>query len=305
MSLKSMERDLIGYGNQPPDIVWPNGARVAIAIAINFEEGAELQVGDGDKQSERIGEVLSVVENAKRDLGQEQIFGYGMRVGLWRFLRSLETTSIPATFLFCGRAMQRAPENAKAVVDAGHEAACHGWRWRPHSDYNDINAEKTDLLQCMTTMREICGTDPTGFFCRGSESPWTRSLLSDLGFSYTSNAFDDDLPYYDANGLVVLPYNLDCNDMKFFHPNGFTHADDMIKYVKDAVEQLLIEATQGRSSTLTIGYHLRISGRPARFKAFTEITEFLSQLGDQVWLAKRINIANHFKENIPYVNTNV
>ncbi|MDB4222550.1 hypothetical protein N9850_02170 [Granulosicoccus sp.] len=154
----------------------------------------------------------------------------------------------------------------------------------------------------MTTMRDICGAEPAGFFCRGSESQWTRSLLSELGFSYTSNAFDDDLPYYDSNGLIVLPYNLDCNDMKFFHPNGFIHAGDMIDYVKDAVEQLLIEARHGKSSTLSIGYHLRISGRPARFKAFSQITEFLSELSDQVWLAKRVDIANHFKEIIPYAN---
>lgn len=292
-------RNLIGYGNHPPDIIWPNGSRVAVSLVINFEEGSELQIGDGDDMSESIGEVISVVENSKRDFGQEQIFAYGMRVGLWRFLRSLEDSGAPATFYFCGKAIQRAPANARAVVDAGHEAACHGWRWRPHSDYHSSNAEKNDLLNCVSTMRELFGSGPEGFFCRGSESEWTRSLLSDLGFSYTSNAFDDDLPYYDSSGLLVLPYNLDCNDMKFFHPNGFVRAGDMIDYVKDAVQQLLIEAKHGKSSTLSIGYHLRISGRPARFKAFSAITEYLTGLSDRVWLAKRIDIANHFKQQSP------
>lgn len=295
----STTRDLVGYGNQPPDIVWPNGARVAVSVVINFEEGAELQVGDGDTVSERIGEVTSVVEAAKRDQGQEQLFAYGMRVGLWRFLNTLKENNLPATFYMCGQAMQRAPQNAAAIIDAGHEAACHGWRWRPHSDYNNREDEKNELKQCISTMHQIAGCRPTGFFCRGSESPWTRSILADLGFTYTSNAFDDDLPYYDSTGLVVLPYNLDTNDMKFYHPNGFVLAQHMIDYVKEAIHQLLIEAEHGRSSTLSIGYHLRITGRPARFRAFSEITNFLQSLGDQVWLARRTDITAHFKQRYP------
>lgn len=296
MSIDSVGRDLVGYGNTPPRIIWPNGARVAISLVVNFEEGSESQVGDGDSQSERVGEVLSVVEQSKRDYGQEQIFAYGMRAGLWRFLDCLDSNTLPATFYFCGKAVQRAPENAKAVVAAGHEAACHGWRWRPHSDYNNRDDEKHDLIKCINTMDDIMGCKPTGFFCRGSESRWTRSLLEELGFTHTSNAFDDDLPYYDTNGFIVLPYNLDTNDMKFFHPNGFATAQELIDYVKDAVTQLLVEAKRGKSSTLSIGYHLRISGRPARFRAFSEIVSFLDSLGDQVWVAQRADIAASFKD---------
>lgn len=305
MSIDSDARDLVGYGNNPPDIIWPNGARVAISLVVNFEEGSESQVGDGDETSERVGEVLSVVEPSKRDYGQEQIFAYGMRVGLWRFLDCLNNSKLPATFYFCGKAIQRAPDNALAVVAAGHEAACHGWRWRPHSDYNSRAEEEQDLVNCINTMNDITGCKPTGFFCRGSESPWTRSLLEDLGFSYTSNAFDDDLPYYDPNGFVVLPYNLDTNDMKFFHPNGFSTAQELIDYVKDAVMQLLVEAEQGKSSTLSIGYHLRITGRPARFRAFSEVVSFLEGLGDQIWVAQRADIASSFKDQLPFEKKSV
>ncbi len=289
------ERDLVGYGAQPPDIVWPNGARVAISVVVNFEEGAELQVGDGDAVSERVGEVLSVVPEGVRDQGQEQIFAYGMRRGFWRFLNALERTKTPATFFMCGRAVERVPTLARAVAAKGHEAACHGWRWRTHADYPGRAAEKADLLQATKAIETHTGQTPVGFFCRGSESEWTRELLAELGYAYTSNTFDDDLPYADASGLMVLPYNLDTNDMKFFHPNGFARPDEMVEYVRGAVDQLLSEADQGASSTLSIGFHLRITGRPARFRAVTQILDHLAQLDGQVWRAKRIDIVRHFQ----------
>jgi len=256
-------------------------------------------VGDGDPRSERVGEVLSVVEPGTRDIGQEQIFAYGTRVGVWRFLEAQRQQQVPATFLFCGQAVKRTPKIAKTIVNAGHEAACHGWRWRPHSDYTDAATERADLTRCIETLENATGQRPVGFFCRGSESQWTRALLSELGFSYTSNAFDDDLPYRDNSGLTVLPYNLDCNDMKFFHPNGFVRAQDMLDYTRDAIEQLLIESANGRSSTLSVGYHLRICGRPARFKAFTKLLTYLNSLGNQIWIARRVDIANAFNARAP------
>jgi len=293
------ERDLIGYGAAPPKIVWPNGARVAVSVVINFEEGAEQQVGDGDPVSERVGEVLSVVPNGKRDQGQEQIFSYGSRIGLWRVLNALRETQTPATFYLCGRAVARAPSLAKAIVEAGHEPACHGWVWRPHADYPDERAERTDLTRATDAIESATGQRPRGFFCRGSESAWTRTLLADAGYAYTSNAFDDDLPYWDGSGLLVLPYNLDTNDMKFFHPNGFVHAREMVSYVKDAVGQLLSEAEQGKSATLSIGFHLRIIGRPARFRAVTDILEFLASLEGRIWRAQRLEIVRHFAAHHP------
>jgi peptidoglycan/xylan/chitin deacetylase (PgdA/CDA1 family) len=288
------ERDLIGYAGSPPQIIWPNGARVAVSVVVNFEEGAEHQVGDGDATSERVGEVISVVPDGRRDQGQEQIFAYGSRVGLWRFLDALETTQTPTTFYMCGRAVARSPQLARAIADAGHEAACHGWIWRPHADYTDMETERADLRRATDAIETATGQRPTGFFCRGSESDWTRQLLIEEGYSYTSNAFDDDMPYHDGSGLIVLPYNLDTNDMKFFHPNGFTRAVEMVDYVRDAVEQLLQEAQRGTSSTLSIGFHLRITGRPARFRAVTQILEYLALLEGQIWLARRIDIARHF-----------
>ncbi|MGV6848061.1 MAG: polysaccharide deacetylase family protein [Marinibacterium sp.] len=289
------DRDLVGYGANPPDIVWPNGARVAVSVVVNFEEGAEQQVGDGDATSERVGEILSVVPDGMRDQGQEQIFAYGLRRGFWRFMNALDRTATPATFFMCGRAVERAPELARVVTGKGHEAACHGWQWRPHAEYGDRDAERVDLMRASDAISRHTGQMPLGFFCRGSESPWTRDLLAGMGYAYTSNAFDDDLPYADASGLIVLPYNLDTNDMKFFHPNGFVRPAEMVDYVKGALDQLLEEAAQGASSTLSIGFHLRITGRPARFRAADEIFRLLAQHDGRIWRARRIDIVRHFK----------
>lgn len=288
------ERDLVGYGGTPPAIVWPNGARVAVSVAVNFEEGAEQQVGDGDPVSERVGEVLSVVPQGKADQGQEQVFAYGMRVGLWRFLDALKHTGTPATFLMCGRAVARVPQLAARVSADGHEAACHGWLWRPHADYDDRESERADLMRATRAIAEATGQRPLGFFCRGGESPWTRELLAEAGYVYAANAFDDDLPYDDPTGLVVLPYALDTNDMKFFHPNGFVRSAEMVEYIADALDQLLEEAERGRSSVLSIGFHLRITGRPARFRAVSAILRHLAALDGRIWRARRIDIARHY-----------
>jgi len=296
------DRDLIGYRGRLPDLRWPNGARLAVSVVVNFEEGAELQAGDGDPGSERIGEVISVVEPGRRDRGQEQIFAYGMRAGLWRMLDALERHRTPATFFCCGQAVARAPELAAEITRRGHEAAFHGWRWRPHADYTSAAAEAADIDRSIDAIRSACGEAPVGFFCRGAESDWTRGLLAERGFLYASNAFDDDVPYWDrapARPLVILPYALDTNDMKFFHPNGFVRAEEMAGYVSDALGTLLAEAEAGRPRLLNIGYHLRIVGRPARFPAFDRVLGALAALGDRVFVARRDVIARAFAQAVP------
>lgn len=288
-----MTRDLVGYGGTWPDIRWPNGARLAVSVVVNFEEGAEQQVGDGDPQSERMGEVMSVVAPGVRDMGQEQIFAYGTRAGLWRMLDGLDRHGITATFLMCGRAVERSPVLAREVAARGHEPAAHGWLWRPQADYASEAEEARDLDRCIAAIEAATGARPRGFFCRGSESIWTRGLLAARGFAWASNAFDDDLPYRDPAhpALAILPYALDTNDMKFFHPNGFVRAAEMVDYVNDAIDVLLAEAEAGKPRLLNIGYHLRICGRPARFPAFDRVLARLASLGDRVWVARRDAIA--------------
>ena len=303
MSSVTHPRDLVGYGGTPPAWKLPGGARLAVSMVINFEEGAELAVSDGDAQAEKISEVISVVPPGRWDQGNEQIFAYGMRAGVWRMLDALEKHKRSATFYMCGRAVERLPQIAKRIVDAGHEAACHGWLWRTHADYTDVDSEFRDLERCVEATKKATGQRPMGFFCRGSESRETRALLRDLGFTYASNGFDDDLPYWDKadprRPLLVVPYALDSNDMKFFHPNGFVQSDEMLAYVRDAIEVLLEEGDAGHPKLLNIGWHLRIAGRPARFAAFKRILALLDSYGDRIWVARRLDIAKSWAEQFP------
>jgi peptidoglycan/xylan/chitin deacetylase (PgdA/CDA1 family) len=303
MNVAPYPRDLIGYGGKPPAWRLPNGAKAAVSMVINFEEGAELSAGDGDPASERVGEIVSAVPTGKWDQNTEQVFAYGMRAGIWRMLDWLERHKRRITFYMCGRAVERLPGIARRIVEAGHEPACHGWLWRPHSDYEDAATERRDLERCIEATRKATGQRPDGFFSRGSESPFTRTILRDLGFTYASNGLDDDLPYWDRHDarrpLLVLPYAFDSNDMKFFHPNGFVNADEMVAYVRDALEVLIAEGEAGYPRMLNIGWHLRIAGRPGRFAAFKRILELLDSYGERVWVTRRIDIAKCWQEQFP------
>jgi peptidoglycan/xylan/chitin deacetylase (PgdA/CDA1 family) len=303
-----MKRDLIGFGRHRPKVTWPNGAQVAVSLVVNFEEGAEFSLEQGDAETERFSEVVSVLRPGVRDIGVEQIFNYGTRVGLWRFLDAFDRHDIRATFYMCGRAVERSPQLAAEIVSKGHEPACHGWRWRPHADFRDPQEEKASIQQCIDAIEAATGRKPVGFNSRGSISIWTRQVLSEMGFVYESSSWDDELPYYDdsvgPSPLLIVPYTMDCNDMKFFHPNGFVEAAQFSRYVADALEQLLTEARRdGRSSILNIGTHLRITGRPARFRAIETILETLSAVGDEIWIAPREDIARHWLKSRPYAST--
>jgi peptidoglycan/xylan/chitin deacetylase (PgdA/CDA1 family) len=291
-------RDLKGYGRARPSIIWPNGARVAISLTLNFEEGAELSIEQGDSETERFGEAPSVQAPGVRDLVQEQTFDYGMRVGLWRFLDALDHYGMPVTLQACGRAVERVPDLARTVVEAGHEPTVHGWRWLPHSRYTDRETERQDIVRTRDVIRQATGVEPVGFFTRGGQSPWTRELVAELGFLYDSNALDDELPYWHTTAkggrLLILPYCFDTNDMRYWYPNGFIRPDDFAAYTLAAVDTLLHEAEAQRSSMLTIGLHLRISGRPARFGAVRQILDRLKALDGRVWIATRGQIARHF-----------
>lgn len=293
-----MTRDLVGYGGRWPDMTWPNGSRLAVSVVINFEEGAEQQVLDGDPSSERMGEVMSVVPDGRPDPGQAQIFAYGTRAGAWRMADALRARALPATIFACGRAAQRAAP-VLAMLAQGNEVASHGWLWRPHADYDSPEAEGADLDRTAAAIKDATGQAPAGFFCRGAESPWTRALLRKRGYLYTSNGFDDDLPYRDHSGLMVVPYALDANDMKFFHPNGFVRACEMVDYVSDALDVLQAEAVRGLPRLLNIGFHLRITGRPGRFRAFVDVLADLDRRRNRLWIATRADIARAFAATVP------
>ena len=299
-----MDRDLIGYGRNPPVIEWPNGAAVAVSLVVNYEEGAEFSIEQGDPITERFGEVQSVVADGVRDTAMEQMFDYGMRVGLWRFLDAFDDYGRKATFFMCGRSIERAPELAAEVVARGHEPACHSWRWETHANFGSADEERSILERCISVTEAATGERPLGFFCRGSESAHTRALLTELGFEYGSNAYDDDLPYYDTSlagePLLIVPYCLDANDMKFFHPyNTFAGPEPFVDYLKAGLDVLIEEGNRGVPKLFNIGLHLRITGRPARFAAVKALLRHLETLGEAVWVARRLDIARHFRAQYP------
>ncbi len=299
-----MDRDLIGYGRNPPVVEWPNGAAVAVSLVVNYEEGAEFSIEQGDPITERFGEVQSVVPDGVRDRSMEQMFDYGMRAGLWRFLDAFDDYGRKATFFMCGRSIERAPELAAEVVARGHEPACHSWRWETHATFDSADEERSILERCISVTETATGERPLGFFCRGSESVHTRALLAELGFEYGSNAYDDDLPYYDTSlagdPLLIVPYGLDANDMKFFHPyNTFAGPEPFVDYLKAGLDVLIEEGKRGAPKLFNIGLHLRITGRPARFAAVKTLLRHLDSLDDAVWVARRIDIARHFRAQFP------
>lgn len=301
--MASSTRDLIGYGGKPPAVRWANDARLAVQIAVNFEEGAENSLEAGDASAESIGEVTTVIKPGVRDMGQEQLFAYGMRAGIWRVLESFDQYGLPATFWMCGHAVERVPEIARLVVQAGHEPAVHGWRWRPHAEFTDRETERASILRCLEVTQQATGVRPVGFFCRGSQSAYTRDLLIDLGFEYDSNAMDDDLPYWalseSGRCILAVPYAFDTNDMKYYHPNGFVTQDEFVDYVRGAIDALLEEGARGVPKMLTISYHLRIIGRPARIGGLKRVLDYLKGLGNAVWVARRCDIARHWRAQFP------
>jgi peptidoglycan/xylan/chitin deacetylase (PgdA/CDA1 family) len=209
---------------------------------------------------------------------------------------------VKVSFFMCGRAVERSPALAAECVRRGHEAANHGWVWRPHADYPTREAEAEGLRRAAAAIEAATGERPVGFFCRGSPSPWTRELLAEQGYLYDSNAFDDDLPYWDSTvpggPMLVLPYALDCNDMKFFHPNGFVLPGQFVDYAEAAMDQLIAEGERGVPKLLNIGLHLRICGRPARFRAVEGILEALARRAGKIWVARRCDIAAHVRATL-------
>jgi len=289
-------RDMIGYGRNPPDPKWPGGAVVAVQFVLNYEEGAENTVLDGDAGSETfLSEITPAEAFPNRHMSMESLYEYGSRAGLWRVLRTFERREIPLTVFAVARAMQRNPEAVAAFRELGHEIACHGLRWKSYQ-MADRDTERTHLAEAVQILRELTGTAPLGWYT-GRDSPHTRELVVEHGgFVYDSDSYADDLPYWvrvhDTDHLVV-PYTLDTNDMRFASPAGFSNGDEFFAHLRDAFDVLYAEGRDGSPKMLSVGLHCRLVGRPARTAALEKFLEHV-QSRDDVWIAKRIDIARHW-----------
>ena len=292
------DRDLVGYGADPPDPEWPNGARVALSFVVNYEEGGESSVLEGDPASEAfLHEVVGAPATVgRRNLNVESMFEYGSRAGFWRLHRILTAYDTPVTVFAVGQALDRNPIAGRAMVEAGWEVASHGWRW---IDYGEVSVEeeREHMRLSVETIERVCGARPVGWYTgRGSDAT-RRLLVEDGGFLYDSDSYADELPYWTEIGgrsHLVVPYTLDANDFKFLLPNGFVTADDFADYLVDSLDQLRSEG--GRM--MSVGLHCRIAGRPGRAPGLRRFLDHVASC-DDVWVATRADIARHWHARHP------
>ncbi|MFT6589854.1 MAG: allantoinase [Rhodoferax sp.] len=299
-------RDLIGYGPQPPQAQWPGQARVALQFVLNYEEGGENSVLHDDAGSEQfLSEMFNPPSYPARHISMEGIYEYGSRAGVWRILREFEKRQLPLTVFGVSMALQRHPELVQALQAAGHEIACHGWRWIACQNMDEAT-ERVHMARGMEILTQLTGERPLGWYT-GRDSPNTRRLVADYGgFEYDSDYYGDDLPFWmkvqKTDGSVVpqliVPYTLDCNDMRFALPQGYSHADPFFQYLKDTFDVLYAEGAD-TPRMMSIGMHCRLLGRPGRITALQRFLDYIAQF-EQVWVCRRIDIARHWKTTHPY-----
>lgn len=299
-------RDLRGYGRDVPHANWPGKARIAVQFVLNYEEGGENCVLHGDPASEQfLSEIVGAAAYPDRHKSMESIYEYGSRAGVWRILKEFQRRSMPMTIFGVGMALERHPEVAQAFVEAGHEIACHGYRWIHYQDKPEA-LEREHMQRCVDIIKQLTGKHPAGWYT-GRDSPNTRRLVAEEGqFLYDSDNYGDDLPFWEEVRLqdgsihpqLIVPYTLDTNDMRFATPQGFNTGDDFFHFLRDAFD-VLYEEGEETPKMLSIGLHCRLIGRPSRFRGLQRFLDHV-QKHDRVWIATREEIARHWVQTHPY-----
>ena len=290
MSKSDYPRDMTGYGRTPPHAQWPGQARIAVQFVLNYEEGAENCVLDGDAGSETfLSEIIGAQSFPARHMSMESIYEYGSRAGLWRLLRMFEERKLPLTIFGVARALQRNPDAVVAFRELGHEIACHGLRWISYQNI-DEETERKHMAEAVSIIRGLTGSAPLGWYT-GRDSPNTRRLVMEHGgFAYDADSYADDLPYWenvthrDANGKqssapqLIVPYTLDSNDMRFAALQGFNSGTQFFDYLKDAFDVLYAEGDPrglNQPKMLSVGLHCRLIGRPGRAAALARFLDYI------------------------------
>lgn len=295
-------RNMIGYGPRAPDAQWPHGAKIAISLVLNYEEGGENNILHGDAGSEAF---LSEIVGAASWLGQrhwnmESIYEYGARAGFWRLHRLMQ--DMPVTVYGVAEALARAPEQVAAMLEADWEVASHGLKWVEHKDMPEAE-ERAQIAEAIRLHTEVVGARPTGWYT-GRCSMNTVALTAEAGFDWISDTYDDDLPYWRPVGRddhqLIIPYTLDANDMRFATPQGFNTGEHFFQYLKDSFDCLYAEGEDGAAKMMTVGLHCRLIGRPGRIMGLKRFIAY-AQSHDDVWFATRGEIAAHWREVHPPV----
>ena len=304
-------RNMRGYGPQTPDPRWPNpngkgsdkgSAKIAVQFVVNYEEGGENCTLHGDAGSEAF---LSEIVGAaswpnQRHWNMESIYEYGARSGFWRLHRLFTENHIPVTVYGVATALQRSPEQVQAMLEADWEIASHGLKWVEYKDFTR-DAEKACLEETIALHAAVTGERPRGWYL-GRCSENTVDLVSEeAGFDYISDTYDDDLPYWRSHAdrdQLIIPYTLDCNDMRFATPQGFNSGDQFEAYLRDTFDTLYAEGQAGQAKMMNIGLHCRLVGRPGRLAALKRFIDY-AKSHDDVWFARRIDIADHWAATHP------
>ena len=293
-------RDLIGYAKQPPHANWPKQAKIAVNFVLNYEEGGENCVLHGDTHSEIfLSEIIGAQPYPDRHLSMESIYEYGSRSGFWRIHQLFTERHLPLTVFGVTMAMQRNPEAVAAMQQANWEIASHGMRWI-HYQTMPEQQERELIEQTIALHAELTGSKPAGWYT-GRTSPNTLKLLAERDdIKYCADSYADDLPYYDrhyTNPLLMVPYTLDANDMRFGTPQGFNCGEQFFQYLKDSFDVLYAEGEQ-TPKMMSIGLHCRIVGRPGRFAALRRFVDYVQQHSD-AWVCTREAIADHWLQTHP------
>ena len=296
--IKKNLRDFVGYGSKGKQISWPNNAKLALQIVLNYEEGGENSVLNGDKYSETfLSEIIGAKAIKGRHISMESIYEYGSRSGFWRLDKLFKEKKIPVTIFGVGLALEQNPDVCDAIKNGDYEIAAHGYRW---IDYQNIkkSVEKKHMQQAIKTIKNIFGSRPLGWYT-GRCSPNTRDLVfDDGGFLYDSDSYSDDLPYWEQRGKkqqLIIPYTLDNNDMRFATNQGFNTGDHFYNYLKDSFDALYEE---GKISPkmMSVGLHCRLIGRPGRIQSLKKFLDYVLKFED-IWICKRIDIAKYWIKN--------
>ncbi len=299
--IKDYPRDLVGYGRTVPNVNWPGSARIAVQFVVNYEEGGENCILEGDSASEAF---LSDVINAQprvglRHMSVETLYEYGSRAGFWRIKRLFDEFELPATAFAVARAMEHNPDAVDAMLESDWEVASHGYRW---IDYQAMTPEieREHIRRALAIHKRLVGAAPVGWYI-GRDTALTREiLLEETDPLYDADSYADDLPYWTTcagKQHLIVPYTLDANDMRFMTAQGFNAGDQFFNYLKDSFDALYAEGAT-TPKMMSIGLHCRISGRPGRIMALRRFMEYIREHED-VWVCRREDIARHWFENHP------
>lgn len=294
-------RNYKGYGENPPHANWPAGARIAVQFVLNYEEGGENCVLNGDAAAETfLSEIIGAPAVAGRHMSMESLYEYGSRAGVWRVLRLLRKYGIPATIFAVGMALEKYPEMGAVFVREGHEVCSHGYRWINYQDV-DEETERAHIRKTIDIITRTTGTRPLGWYT-GRTGPNTRRLVAEAGgFLYDADDYSDDLPFWtQAAGApqLVIPYTLDTNDMRYATAQGFNAGDQYFTYLRDAFDTLYAEGDVA-PKMMSVGLHCRLAGRPARTAALERFIQHV-KLHDKVWICRRVDIARHWRAHHPF-----